>query len=248
MGDHDNRWVAVRLRIRNLVLFTIFASSLPTKRKEMADILEQYSSLSLSSNSSEIKVVLGKIISGNQANLHPDSPPRPYTHPHSWSGGLRQWNPDFSHRAFAEGYQLLCAESQIWWFEDLDQRFRLHRSIHVATLYSTQPTDAAQAVLALKMLCRNPAGSDLITRPSTLSSLISAAEVFRDTPNATSEVLRCIANGLLLIVDSRSTFVTKEVGGGPAVLGMLEVRIGRRRDLHRTQSRRRGQLRPTSYL
>ena len=83
----------------------------------------------------------------------------------------------------------------------------------------------AQAVLALKMLGRNPAGSDLITRPSTLSTLISAAEAFKDTPNATSEVLRCIANGLLLIPDSRSTFVTKEVGGGPAVLGMLEVRI-----------------------
>lgn len=75
------------------------------------------------------------------------------------------------------------------------------------------------------MLCRNPAGSDLIIRPSTLSTLISAAEAFKDTPEATSEVLRCIANGLLLISDSRSTFVTKEVGGGPAILGMLEVRM-----------------------
>jgi len=74
------------------------------------------------------------------------------------------------------------------------------------------------------MLGRNPAGSDLITRPSTLSTLISAAEAFKDTPNATSEVLRCIANGLLLIPDSRSTFVDKGVGGGPAVLGTLEVR------------------------
>lgn len=83
----------------------------------------------------------------------------------------------------------------------------------------------AQAVLALKMLGRNPAGSDLITRPSALSVLISAAEAFKDTPNATSEVLRCIANGLLLIPDSRSTFVAKEIGGGPAVLGILEVRI-----------------------
>jgi hypothetical protein len=82
----------------------------------------------------------------------------------------------------------------------------------------------AQAILALKMLGRNPAGSELITRPSTLSALISAAEALKDTPDATSEVLRCIANGLLLIPDSRSTFVTKEVGGGPAALGVLEVR------------------------
>lgn len=74
------------------------------------------------------------------------------------------------------------------------------------------------------MLGRNPAGSDLITRPSTFSTLISAAEAFKDTPNATSEVLRCIANGLLLVPDSRSTFVDKGVGGGPAVLGILEVR------------------------
>jgi len=75
------------------------------------------------------------------------------------------------------------------------------------------------------MLGRNPAGSGLITRPSTLSTLISAAEALKDTPNATNEVLRCIANGLLLIPDSRSTFVTKGVGGGPAVLGILEVRV-----------------------
>jgi len=82
----------------------------------------------------------------------------------------------------------------------------------------------AQAVSALKMLGRTPAGSDLITRPATLSILISAAETFKDTPNASSEVLRCIANGLLLIPDSRSTFVDKQVCGGPAVLGTLEVR------------------------
>ena len=96
--------------------------------------------------------------------------------------------------------------------------------ILLAGLYLTQPIDVAQAVLALKMLGRNPVGSDLITRPSTLSTLISAAEAFKDTPNAATEVLRCIANGLLLIPDSRFTFVTKEVGGGPAVLGMLGVR------------------------
>lgn len=94
----------------------------------------------------------------------------------------------------------------------------------ILLLLIIQPIDVAHAVLALKVLGRNPVGSDLITRPTTLSTLISAAEAFKDTPNATSEVLRCVANGLLLISDSRSTFVSKEVGGGPAVLGILEVR------------------------
>ena len=110
-----------------------------------------------------------------------------------------------------------------------------------------RPTDAAKAALALKMLCRTTAGSDLITRPSTLSTLISAAEAFKDTPNATSEVLRCIANGLLLISDSRSTFVTKEVGGGPAILGMLEVRIDSARINFTPLNSTRGKLRPISY-
>ena len=113
---------------------------------------------------------------------------------------------------------------QIQQIENLSQRYRFRRLVHVVTLYPTQSTDVTQIVSALKMLGRNPAGSDLITRPSTLSALISAAEAFKDTPNATPEVLRCIANGLLLIPDSRSTFVEKEVGGGPAVMGILEVR------------------------
>lgn len=107
----------------------------------------------------------------------------------------------------------------------------------------------AQATLALKMLGRNPAGSDLITRPSTLSTLISAAEAFKDTPSATSEILRCIANGLLLIPDSRSTFVTKEVGGGPAVLGTLEVRSDTvRASFMVLNPAARERLRPTSCL
>ena len=171
------------------------------------------------------------------------------SHAHSWSGDLRQWNPGIHHRAFAEGYRCLCAGSQIRQIEDLDQRFRLHRSIYVATLYLTQPTDVAQAVLALKMLGRNPVGSELITRPSTLSALISATEAFKDTPNTTSEVLRCIANGLLLVPDSRSTFITKEVGGGPAILGILEVRINPVSAIFTVLNLAvRGQLRPISYL
>jgi len=176
---------------------------------------------------------------------------RPFilTPTYSWAGSLRQWNQDVPHRAFTEGYRRLRAESQIQQIEDFSQRFCFRRLLHVAILYLTQSIDVAQAVLALKMLGRNPAGSDLITRPSTLSTLISAAEAFKDTPNAASEVLRCIANGLLLVPDSRSTFVTKNVGGGPAVLGMLEVRIDPVRiPIMALNPVARGQLRPTSYL
>jgi len=82
-----------------------------------------------------------------------------------------------------------------------------------------------------------------------LSALISATEAFKDTPKTTGEVLRCIANGLLLVPDSRSTFITKEVGGGPAILGILEVRIDPVDRIFTVLSLAvRGQLRPISYL
>lgn len=246
MGDHDNH----RTEDPDPKSCSLSPSllTLPAKTRDMTDILEQYSSLSSSSGPSDIKVVLGNIINGNHATFIPISL-LILTSTHSWSGGPRQWNPDISHRAFVEGYQHLCAESQIRQIEDLYQMSRFRRSVLVATLHLTQQTDVAQAVLALKILCRNPAGSDLITRPSTLSALISAAEAFKDTPNATSEVLRCIANGLLLIPDSRSMFVTREVGGGPAVLGMLEVGIEPVDVIFILLNPTiRGHLRPTSYL
>ena len=168
---------------------------------------------------------------------------------HSWAGSLRQRNPGIARRPFGEGHRRLRAESQIQQTEDLSQRSRFHHFVHFATLYTTRPIDVAQAALALKMLGRNPAGSDLITRPSTLSTLISAADALKDTSNATSEVLRCIANGLLLVPDSRSTFVTKEVGGGPAVLGILEVRGKAVRVTPMVLNpATRGQLHLTSYL
>lgn len=150
----------------------------------MADALRQYSSLSSSSDSSEVNAALGKII-----NAGPE--------------------------VFDNGTRISLIELLL---KDIDACAQNIKSNSLKISVRSVP----QAVLALKMLCRNPVGSDLITRPPTLSTLISAAERFKDTPNATSEILRCIANGLLLIPDSRSVFVTKEVGGGPAVLGMLE--------------------------
>lgn len=205
-------------------LFSFLPSPLPTEIREMADVLEQYSSLSPSSSSSDINAVLGRIINGEWVD---SSSSRPV--------------PSLQ-RTFAAGQDLFDDKTRISLIELLlkdiaacAQNLKSNKlKISAkgsrpqfppfAVLSLTRRVEVAQAVLALKMLGRNTVGSDLITRPPTMATLISAAEAFKDTPNATSEVLRCIANGLLLVPDSRSTFVTKEVGGGPAVLGTLEVR------------------------
>lgn len=63
-------------RIRNVALSSL-PSSLAAETREMADVLEQYSSLSPSSDSSDTNTVLIKIVSGNQANPHPGSSPHP---------------------------------------------------------------------------------------------------------------------------------------------------------------------------
>ena len=47
---------------------------------------------------------------------------------------------------------------------------------------------------------------------------------FKDNAEASNEALRCIANALLLIPDGRQTFIQKEVGGGDAMVELMEVR------------------------
>ncbi|RDB19581.1 Synembryn-A [Hypsizygus marmoreus] len=82
--------------------------------------------------------------------------------------------------------------------------------------------DAAQALLAVKTLGKNPSGSEFISSPTNLSTLLSLSSTYKDDPDASSEALRCIANALLLIEPARSTFVQKEVDGGRITLTMLE--------------------------
>lgn len=83
--------------------------------------------------------------------------------------------------------------------------------------------DAPQAMLALKMLGYQRAGSQMMTAPANLSILLLASTAFKDIPEASSEALRCIANGLLLIEAARATWVSKEIGGGEASVEALDV-------------------------
>jgi len=84
--------------------------------------------------------------------------------------------------------------------------------------------DAALALLAVKTLGKDPAGSRHLAIPANLSTLLGFASIFKDDLEASSEALRCIANALFLVDESRSTFISKEVNGGDTCVLMLEVR------------------------
>ncbi|KAK7696455.1 hypothetical protein QCA50_001112 [Cerrena zonata] len=81
--------------------------------------------------------------------------------------------------------------------------------------------DAALALLALKNLCKIPVGSQVLTDPTNLSTLIAFANTFKDNVAASNEALRCLANCLLLVEEARSIFVQKSVGGGEAAAEWL---------------------------
>ncbi|GLB33335.1 putative guanine nucleotide exchange factor synembryn [Lyophyllum shimeji] len=82
--------------------------------------------------------------------------------------------------------------------------------------------ETAQALLAVKTLGKNPAGSEYLASPTNLSALLTLSSSFKDDPEASGEALRCIANALLLIEKARSTFLEKEVDGGTIAISMLE--------------------------
>ncbi|KAK0451971.1 guanine nucleotide exchange factor [Desarmillaria tabescens] len=82
--------------------------------------------------------------------------------------------------------------------------------------------DAAQALLAVKTLGKNPSGSETLATASTLSALLGLSISLKDDPEASSEALRCIANTMLLFEHARGTFIGKDVGGGETCVGMLD--------------------------
>ena len=84
--------------------------------------------------------------------------------------------------------------------------------------------DAAQALLAVKTLGRNPTGSESLATAATLSTLLSFTTKFGEQTDAASEALRCIANTLLLFDHARTTFTDAQVGGGEVCLNLLDVR------------------------
>ena len=83
--------------------------------------------------------------------------------------------------------------------------------------------DAPLALLSVKTLGKDPTGSEYLSSPENLSTLLDFAKMFKDEPEASSEALRCIANALLLIDTARSTFINKVVDGGETCILLLEV-------------------------
>ncbi|KAF9263754.1 hypothetical protein L218DRAFT_901416 [Marasmius fiardii PR-910] len=83
--------------------------------------------------------------------------------------------------------------------------------------------DANQAILAVKMLGRNPQGSNYLATETGLSDLliIASSLLEKDNLGAGCEALRCIANAMLLFEGGRSTFLTEEVNGGEICMQML---------------------------
>lgn len=86
-----------------------------------------------------------------------------------------------------------------------------------------QSLDVAQALLAVKSLGKQPAGSQVVASRQNLTSLLAIYHAFKEDAEASNEALKCIANALLLIESARSSFVQKEIGGGDAVVEILEV-------------------------
>ncbi|KAF7790771.1 hypothetical protein EIP86_001728 [Pleurotus ostreatoroseus] len=72
------------------------------------------------------------------------------------------------------------------------------------------------------MLGKEPAGSEVIATPANFTALLSIFNAMKDNQEAANESLRCIANALLLISDGRQIFVQKDVGGGEAMVDLLE--------------------------
>jgi len=88
--------------------------------------------------------------------------------------------------------------------------------------------DAAKALLAVKFLGRDPAGSQVLSTPSNLAMLLTLSSSFKHIPEASNDALRAIANALFLVPPARTTFLDVGVDGGPIVLSKLEVRLGYR--------------------
>ncbi|ESK96134.1 hypothetical protein Moror_7275 [Moniliophthora roreri MCA 2997] len=74
--------------------------------------------------------------------------------------------------------------------------------------------DAAKGLLAVKTLGKKPEGAEQLATAFGFSTLLALAVELKDDVEASSEALRCIANTLLLFDQSRTLFITEEVGGG----------------------------------
>lgn len=85
--------------------------------------------------------------------------------------------------------------------------------------------DLGQALLAVKMLGKHPAGSEVVASRANLISLLAMFTTFKESDfEAANEALKCIANALLLIETARNRLVQRDVGGSEVIVELLEVR------------------------
>ncbi|KAH8106337.1 guanine nucleotide exchange factor [Cristinia sonorae] len=82
--------------------------------------------------------------------------------------------------------------------------------------------DTGLALAAVKSLGKHPSGALVIATKSNLATLLRVAKALEANVEASNEALRCVANSLLLVDGARATLVTKEVGGGQAMVILLE--------------------------
>ncbi|KZT66987.1 hypothetical protein DAEQUDRAFT_674073 [Daedalea quercina L-15889] len=92
----------------------------------------------------------------------------------------------------------------------------------VQTILDDLTKYAFPALLAVKTLGKDPAGSEVVATPTNLSTLLALSRSFKDDADASNEALRCIANALLLISYARDTFIRNDVRGGEAAVELLE--------------------------
>ncbi|KAJ7229200.1 guanine nucleotide exchange factor [Mycena pura] len=82
--------------------------------------------------------------------------------------------------------------------------------------------DTALALLALKTLGRNKAGSEALGTAPNLSILLTLFASLKDDQEAAREALRCIANALLNFETARPAFISEEVNGGETCISFLQ--------------------------
>ncbi|TCD69181.1 hypothetical protein EIP91_008477 [Steccherinum ochraceum] len=103
--------------------------------------------------------------------------------------------------------------------DDVDRVIKSENNVEAGRLTNE---DAAQALLAVKSLGKNPTGSRVIAKRENLATLLEIAQVLEQDLQASNEALRCVANAMLLVDESRTTFVSRDVAGGKAMVTLLE--------------------------
>lgn len=196
----------------------------------MSSFLESYCALSVSSSRPDVATVLQSIIDGTPfpfsvPSVFPDAPAAfPSQIDVTSRKKLVQTVLDDLTRCGASN----AKKSRLSSKGTCLLRHPAKSTVRSASMPTPMPVcaDAFQALLAVKTLGKDPAGSEVIASPANLMALLGMVNAFKDNADASNEALRCLANALLLISGARDTFVRKDVGGGEAIIELFEVCLG----------------------